>query len=150
MTAAAVCIAVAFTLSVSMAGGDFDQLLGIPNAAELVQHLFFAVATFATLRFLHLLRLGAIPRRSNVSGSGVHLRLPVMVALFASIPLADHTADNFAVEYSHNLTAVSYRAVFYGYLVFCLVGSSSSAGGTWCRPRPASLPASGTKRSRRR
>ena len=123
MTVAAVCIAVAFTLIGSIAGVAFDELVGLPNVAELVQHLFFAVATFATLRFLHLLRLGAIPRRSNVLQVAVCATVClVMVGLFGAIPLRDHTASNFAVEYAVALAAVAYRGVFYSYLVYCLVG----------------------------
>ena len=123
MTIAAVCIAVAFTLIGSIAGVTFDNLVGLPNMAELVQHLFFAVATFATLRFLHLLRLGAIPRRSNLlQGTVCALVCLAMVGLFAAIPLEDHTASNFAVEYADSLAAVAYRGVFYSYLVYCLVG----------------------------
>ena len=53
MTIAVVCGAGAFTLIGSIAGVTFDNLVGWPNRSELVQHLFFAVATFATLRFLH-------------------------------------------------------------------------------------------------
>ncbi len=123
MTVAAVCIAVAFTLIGSVAGVAFDDLVDWPNAAELVQHLFFAVATFATLRFLHLLRLGAIPRRSNVLQITVCVVVClVMVGLFAAIPLREQTSTNFAVEYADTFTAVAYRAVFYSYLVYCLVG----------------------------
>ena len=95
----------------------------MPNAAELVQHLFFAVATFATLRFLHLLRLGAIPRRSNVLQITVCAMVCLtMIGLFAAIPLRGQTSTNFAVEYADTLAAVAYRAVFYSYLVYCLVG----------------------------
>src|SRR5664279_2491321 len=54
MTVATICIAVAFTLAA--VGGGFDALVNWPNGAELLQHLFFAVATFATLRFMFLLR----------------------------------------------------------------------------------------------
>lgn len=123
MTVAAVCIAIAFTLTFSIAGVAFDDLVGIPNAAELVQHLFFAVATFATLRFLHLLRLGAIPRRSNVLQIAVCVMVCLtMIGLFAAIPLRGQTSTNFAVEYADTLAAVAYRAVFYSYLVYCLVG----------------------------
>ena len=123
MTVAAVCIAIAFTLTNSIAGVAFDDLVGMPNASELVQHLFFAVATFATLRFLHLLRLGAIPQRSNLLQIAVcAVVCLVMVGLFAAIPLRDQTSTNFAVEYAGTLTAVAYRAVFYSYLVYCLFG----------------------------
>lgn len=123
MTVGAVCIAIAFTLTVSVAGVAFDELVGWPNAAELVQHLVFAVATFATLRFLHLLRLGAIPRRSNVLQiTACAVVCLVMIGLFAAIPLREQTATNFAVEYADTLTAVAYRGVFYSYLVYCLVG----------------------------
>ena len=52
MTAATICIAIAFTLSREITGAGFDDLLNWPNGAELVQHLFFATATFATLRFI--------------------------------------------------------------------------------------------------
>jgi hypothetical protein len=123
MTVAAVCIAIAFTLTVSIAGAAFDDLVGWPNAGELVQHLFFAVATYATLRFLHLLRLGAIPRRSNVLQITVcAVVCLVMIGLFTAIPQREQTATNFTVEYADTLAAVAYRGVFYGYLVYCLVG----------------------------
>ena len=29
---------------------------------------------------------------------------------------------NFAAEYAGNLAAVAYRGIFYGYLVYCLIG----------------------------
>jgi uncharacterized membrane protein len=45
-----------------------------------------------------------------------------MTALFAAIPVTDHTAENFAAEYAGNLAAVAYRGIFYGYLVYCLIG----------------------------
>jgi hypothetical protein len=45
-----------------------------------------------------------------------------MTAFFAAIPLAGHTAENFAVEYAGNLPALAYRGIFYGYLVYCLIG----------------------------
>ena len=44
-----------------------------------------------------------------------------MSLFFAAIPLQEHTADNFALEYAGNLAAVLYRGVFYGYLVYCLI-----------------------------
>ena len=52
MTVATICIAIAFTLSREITGAGFDDLLNWPNGAELIQHLFFAIATFATLRFM--------------------------------------------------------------------------------------------------
>lgn len=66
MTAATICIAIAFTLSREITGAGFDDLLNWPNGAELIQHLFFATATFATLRFNYLLRLGSLPARTGL------------------------------------------------------------------------------------
>src|SRR6478609_6267018 len=63
MTVATICIAIAFTLAAA-GGTTFDGLLNWPNATELVQHIFFAIATFATPRFMFLLRLGSLPRRA--------------------------------------------------------------------------------------
>ena len=121
MTVATICIAVAFTLAA--VGGGFDALVNWPNGAELVQHLFFAVATFATLRFMFLLRLGSLPRPAAILQAMVCVTVCLtMTALFAAIPMADHTAENFAVEYAGNLAAVAYRGIFYGYLVYCLIG----------------------------
>lgn len=122
-TVGAVCIAVAFTLSAAIAGTAFDEILSWPNGAELVQHLFLAVATFATLRFLFLLRLGSLPRRLNVIQTTLCCLVCVaMVILFAAIPLNDQPSSNFAMEYAGTLAAVLYRAVFYCYLVYCLLG----------------------------
>ena len=120
MTVATICIAVAFTLAA--VGGGFDALVNWPNGAELLQHLFFAVATFATLRFMFLLRLGSLPRPAAILQAMVCVTVCLtMTAFFAAIPMADHTAENFAVEYAGNLAAVAYRGIFYGYLVYCLI-----------------------------
>jgi len=111
MTVATICIAIAFTLAA--AGSALDDLLNWPNGTELVQHLFFAVATFATLRFMFLLRLGSMPRRAAMLQAMVCVSVCLtMTALFAAIPSAGHTADNFAAEYAGNLTAVAYRGIF--------------------------------------
>ena len=121
MTVATICIAIAFTLAA--VGSAFDDLLNWPNGAELIQHLFFAVATFATLRFMLLLRLGSMPRRVVMLQAMVCVTVCLtMTALFAAIPLADHSAENFAAEYAGNLAAVAYRSIFYAYLVYCLIG----------------------------
>ena len=123
MTVAAVCIAMAFTVTWAIAGAAFDDLLNWPNGAELVQHLLFAGATFATLRFQLLLRLGALPRRSQLVQTALCVTVCLaMTALFAAIPLQNRSSPNFAVEYADSLAAVAYRAVFYGYLVYCLIG----------------------------
>src|SRR6478735_5590631 len=122
MTVATICIAIAFTLA-AIGGGAIDGLLNWPNGAELVQHLFFAIATFATLRFMFLLRLGLMHRRAAMRQGIVCVTVCLtMTAFFAAIPLAGHTAENFAVEYAGNLPALAYRGIFYGYLVYCLIG----------------------------
>ena len=76
MTSAAVCVALAFSMSI--AGNWFDTALGWPNGAELTQHLLFAGATFLTLLFLAVLRIGELQRRTVV-GHGVVF---VLVSLF--------------------------------------------------------------------
>jgi len=123
MTVATICIAICFSLATTVGGARFDDLLNWSNGAELVQHLFFAVATFATLRFMFLLRVGSMQRRAAMLQGVVCVTVCLtMTAFFAAIPLADHTAENFAAEYAGNLAAVGYRGIFYGYLVYCLIG----------------------------
>ena len=123
MAVSAVCIAISFSLASTVGGAGFDALLNWPNGAELVQHLFFAIGTFATLRFMFLLRRGSMPRQAALLQGIVCVAVCLtMTVLFAALPTADHTAENFASEYADNLAAVIYRGIFYGYLVFCLAG----------------------------
>src|SRR6478752_7195689 len=123
MTVATICIAISFSLASTVGGARFDALLNWPNGAELVQHLFFAVATFATLRFMFLLRLGSMQRRAAMLQGIVCITVCLtMTTLFAAIPLAGVTAENFAAEYAGDLAAVAYRGIFYSYLVYCLIG----------------------------
>lgn len=121
LTAGALCVALAFTVLAT--ASVFDAQFDWPNGAEIVQHLLFAAAAYATLVFLLFLRRNALPRREMIMRSALALSVGVsMVALFAVAPVHDRSSTNFAVEYGGNLSALLYRAVFDFYLVYCLIG----------------------------
>ena len=121
LTAGALCVALAFTVLAT--ASVFDAQFDWPNGAEIVQHLLFAAAAYATLVFLLFLRRNALPRREMIMQSTLALSVGVsMVALFAVAPVHDRSSTNFAVEYGGSLSALLYRAVFDFYLVYCLIG----------------------------
>jgi hypothetical protein len=123
MTIATVCIAAALTLTPSLTGAAINDLLGLPEAAELIQHLLLTVAAYATLRLLMLFRLGAIPRRTEIVQAVMCSAVcGALIALFTAITFTTQTAAVFTQEYGGNLAAVLYRAVFYSYLIYCLIG----------------------------
>ena len=115
MTAAAVCVACAFTLAPLRV--TFDEMLGWPNGAELVQHLLFATAGLLTLLFLQVIRTG----RLSLAALAGHVAAftaaaTTMVVAFSAADIHGATAAHFATEYAHDGFAVAYRLVFYAYL----------------------------------
>jgi len=122
LAVAVVFIALGITLSPTVGGDSFDALLRWPYGSELVQHLLFVMATFATLQFLLLLRRGELSHRWRSTQLALCTAVClVMIALFVAAPI-DAGTDSFIVEYADELAAVTYRAVFDLYVIYCLVG----------------------------
>lgn len=151
MTVAAVCIALAFTTSYQLTGRSIDAVLHWPYSAELIQHLLFAAAVYATLRFLTVLRLGALTPRAERWQAAVFAVVGVtLIALFAAIPMSDTPTPDFLTDYATSLPAVGYRTLFYVYLVFCLVGIAlicrrslrTALRGDRLKPQPAATAVS--------
>ena len=120
MTSAAVCVALAFTMT--LAASWFDAAFGWPNGAELIQHLLFSAAAFLTLLFLAILRTGELRRRTvAIQGTVCALISFALIVLFAVAPVHDRSSTNFVADYSTNLHVLLYRAIFYIYLIVSLV-----------------------------
>jgi hypothetical protein len=126
LTIALVFVSAGVTLHPGVLGGSFDQTFHWPYGSELMQHLFWAVGVYFTLRFLMLLRRGRITRRSErIQLAALAGCLIAMLALFWYIPVDPQTPTPvptpFVVEFADNGFALGYRAVFELYLIYCLV-----------------------------
>jgi len=122
MTAAAVCVSLAFTFGA--VAPFFDAGLNWPNGADLASHLLFATGAYFTLLFLHAVRHGRLGRATVVRHSILFVIVTLtMVSLFRAADIHDRSAGtSFASAYAGDDAAVLYRIVFSAYFVYCLVG----------------------------
>lgn len=121
MTAAAVCVSLAFTLGA--VAPAFDSVLDWANGAEFVSHLLFAAAAYFALLFLSAVRHGHLTRSVVVRQSVLFaLVTTLMSILFTIADVHERSAGSaFAGAYATDGAAALYRIVFSAYFVYCLL-----------------------------
>lgn len=121
MTAAAVCVSLAFTIGVVATW--FDATLNWPNGAEFASHLLFVTGAFFTLLFLSTVRHGRLTRPVFVAHAVLFGTVVLgMVALFGAADVHDRSAGSvFAGAYADDGAAVLYRITFSAYFIYCLI-----------------------------
>lgn len=112
------------TLDVPQVGGRVDQLLGLPNAADVTQHVL-AIITATLARYCTVSIFGSWGERGRPSTVRLAARpaaaIAAMVALFAVSPALTHPIDaarytDFPMQFAPNPAVLVYWLVFTAYL----------------------------------
>ena len=121
MTAAAVCVSLAFTLGA--VAPTFDSIVVWPNGAELISHLLFVAGAYLTLLFLSAVRRGRLDRHVVLRHTALFVAVALaMTILFVAAGVHDESAGSrFSSVYAGDGGAVLYRIIFSSYFVYCLV-----------------------------
>ncbi|HEY4464894.1 MAG TPA: MAB_1171c family putative transporter [Streptosporangiaceae bacterium] len=118
------------TLDLPQVGGRLDQVLGLPNAADVIEHIL-AIVTATLARYGTASIFGSWGERGRPSA--VRLAawpaavIVTMVALFAVSPALTHPIDtahytDFPMQFAPNPAVLAYWLVFTGYLGITFAG----------------------------